>query len=92
MNKTNFVISRAGSSSIAELLNCNKPMISIPLPTSADNHQYKNAEFYSKNGYGYFLEEQDIKATMKDGVLTLTLPKKHKIQMDLKRRIEIKTA
>ena len=37
------------------------PFISIPLPTSADNHQYKNAEFYVKKGYGYLLEEKDIK-------------------------------
>ena len=36
------------------------PFISIPLPTSADNHQYKNAEFYEKKGYGYLLNENDI--------------------------------
>ena len=46
---------------MAELINAKIPFISIPLPTSADNHQYKNAEFYSKKGYGYLLEEKDIK-------------------------------
>ena len=49
-------------------------------------------QFERKFKLSEMIEEQDIKATMKDGVLTLTLPKKHKIQMDLKRRIEIKTA
>jgi len=42
------------------LLNFKIPLISIPLPTSADNHQYKNAEFYLKKGYGYLVEEKDI--------------------------------
>ena len=55
------MITRSGASVLGELLNCKIPFISIPLPTSADNHQYKNAEFYSKKGYGYFLEEKDIK-------------------------------
>ena len=60
-SKVNLVITRSGASVLAELLNFNVPFISIPLPTSADNHQYKNAEFYSKKGYGYLLEEKDIK-------------------------------
>ena len=60
-SKSNLVITRSGASVLGELLNCKIPFISIPLPTSADNHQYKNAEFYSKKGYGYFLEEKDIK-------------------------------
>ena len=44
----------------------NIPFISIPLPTSADNHQYKNAEFYSKKGYGYLIEEKNIKMKLYD--------------------------
>ena len=60
-SNSNLVITRSGASVLGELVNFKIPFITIPLPTSADNHQYKNAEFYSKNGYGYFLEEQDIK-------------------------------
>ena len=60
-SKSNLVITRSGASVLAELINAKIPFISIPLPTSADNHQYKNAEFYSKKGYGYLLEEKDIK-------------------------------
>ena len=60
-SKVNLVITRAGASVLAELINLKIPFISIPLPTSADNHQYKNAEFYVKKGYGYLLEEKDIK-------------------------------
>ncbi len=59
--KTNLVITRSGASVLGELININTPFISIPLPTSADNHQLKNAEFYEKKGYGFLLEEKDIK-------------------------------
>jgi UDP-N-acetylglucosamine:LPS N-acetylglucosamine transferase len=46
---------------LGELINYKIPFISIPLPASAENHQYKNAEFYLKKGYGYLIEEKNIK-------------------------------
>ena len=58
--KTNLVITRSGASVLGELINIKTPFISIPLPTSSENHQYKNAEFYEKKGYGFLLEEKDI--------------------------------
>ena len=64
--KSNLVITRSGASVLGELVNINSPFISIPLPSSADNHQYKNAEFYLKKGYGYLLEEKDIKDKLYD--------------------------
>ena len=64
--KSNLVITRSGASVLGELININTPFISIPLPSSADNHQYKNAEFYLKKGYGYLLEEKDIKNKLYD--------------------------
>ena len=45
---------------LAELSNANIPFISVPLPSSADNHQLKNAMYYKKNGYSYLIEEKDI--------------------------------
>jgi UDP-N-acetylglucosamine--N-acetylmuramyl-(pentapeptide) pyrophosphoryl-undecaprenol N-acetylglucosamine transferase len=62
--KANLVITRSGASALGELLNIKIPFISIPLPSSADNHQYKNAEYYKKKGYGYLLEEKDIKSKL----------------------------
>ena len=50
--------------------NIKVPFISVPLPTSADNHQYKNALFYSKKGYGTFLEEKDIKNKLFDLIVS----------------------
>ena len=47
---------------LAELTNANIPFISIPLPTSADNHQLKNAIYYQKK-YSFLIEEKflDVK-------------------------------
>ena len=65
-----MVITRSGASVLGELVNFKIPFISIPLPTSADNHQYKNAKFYSKRGYGNFLEEKDIKNKLYDLIVS----------------------
>ena len=48
------------------MINVKIPFISIPLPSSADNHQYKNAEFYVKKGCGYLLREKDIQDKLHD--------------------------
>ena len=59
-SKANLAITRAGSSMLAELINVNIPFISVPLPSSADNHQLKNAIYYEKNQYSYLIEEKDL--------------------------------
>ena len=64
--KANLVITRSGASVLGELINIKIPFIAVPLPTSADNHQYKNAVFYKKKGYGYLLNEKDIKNKLFD--------------------------
>ena len=58
--KVNLVITRAGSSMMAELLNCNIPFISIPLPSSADGHQIKNAKYFEKKGYSFLINEKEL--------------------------------
>ena len=59
-SKVNLAITRSGSSVLAELINARIPFISIPLPTSADDHQLKNAIHYEKYGYSYLIEEKDL--------------------------------
>jgi len=63
-SKINLVITRSGSSMLAELINAQIPFISVPLPSSADNHQLKNAIYYEKNGYSYLIEEKDLNAKL----------------------------
>ena len=64
--KANLVITRSGASVLGELINIKIPFISIPLPTSADNHQFKNAIYYKKKGLGYIINEKDINNQLYD--------------------------
>tara|TARA_B100000965_G_scaffold406151_1_gene443543 strand:+ start:84 stop:872 length:789 start_codon:yes stop_codon:yes gene_type:complete len=59
-SKVNLAITRSGSSMLAELVNVKIPFISVPLPTSADNHQLKNAIYYEKKEYSYLIEEKNL--------------------------------
>ena len=59
-SKVNLAITRAGSSMLAELTNANIPFISIPLPTSADEHQLKNARFYKRKNFSFLIEEKEL--------------------------------
>ena len=60
-SKVNLAITRSGSSMLAELTNANIPFISVPLPSSADGHQLKNAIFYEKKKFSFLIEEKDLK-------------------------------
>jgi len=57
---SDLAITRSGASSIAELINLRIPFIAIPLPSSADEHQFKNALNFQKKGYCFLLEEKLI--------------------------------
>ena len=45
---------------LAELTNAKIPFISVPLPSSADNHQFKNAEYYQKKKMSFLIEEKNL--------------------------------
>ena len=55
-----LAITRSGASSIAELINLRIPFVAIPLPSSTDGHQLKNAMNFKKKGYCILLEEKFI--------------------------------
>jgi len=60
MIKSNICITRAGASTLAELVFLNLPFIAIPLPISKDNHQFENAFFYNKIGCNWILNQNEI--------------------------------
>ena len=60
------LISRAGASSISELALVGKPVLLIPSPNVADNHQYHNALALSKTGGALVLLEQDIESQFQE--------------------------
>ena len=59
-SKVDLAITRSGSSVLAELTNANIPIIAVPLPTSADDHQLKNAIYYQKKKFAFIVEEKDL--------------------------------
>ena len=59
-SKVDIAITRSGSSILAELVNANIPFISVPLPSSADNHQLKNANYYKRKNLAFLVEEKDL--------------------------------
>jgi len=52
-------VSRAGASSLAELAAMRLPAVLVPLPTSADNHQFHNARAFERNGAALLLEQKN---------------------------------
>ena len=60
MNKSNICITRAGASTLAELVFLNLPHLAIPLPTAKDNHQVENAFFYNQIGCNWILNQNEI--------------------------------
>ncbi|MDB4232956.1 UDP-N-acetylglucosamine--N-acetylmuramyl-(pentapeptide) pyrophosphoryl-undecaprenol N-acetylglucosamine transferase [Candidatus Pelagibacter sp.] len=60
MSRSNICITRAGASTLAELVFLNLPCVAIPLPTAKDNHQFENANFYNRLGCNWILNQDEI--------------------------------
>ena len=61
MKKTDLIVSRAGASTLSEIIALNLPSILIPSPYVPNNHQYKNALDLINNNACILLEEKDLK-------------------------------
>ena len=57
IQEADLCITRAGASTLAELSVMNTPFIAVPLPTSKDNHQMENANFYKDNNSCWIIEQ-----------------------------------
>ena len=57
---SDFIISRAGASSVSELSIVGKPVIFIPSPNVAEDHQLKNAKSIAENEAALLVEEKNI--------------------------------
>ena len=60
MSKSSICLTRAGASTLAELVFLNVPHIAIPLPTAKDNHQFENAIYYNQLGCNWILNQNEI--------------------------------
>ena len=68
MKSTDLIITRAGASTMSEILVLNLPAIFIPSPYVTNNHQYKNAMDLVNKNAGLILEEKDL---TKDSLINL---------------------
>ena len=68
MKVTDLMITRAGASTMSEILALNIPSIFIPSPYVTNNHQYKNAMDLVNKNAGLILEEKDL---TKDNLINL---------------------
>ncbi len=80
--QADFVVSRAGATTLSELAVAGLPAILIPYPYAADNHQVGNALYYKKKGGCEVYEQHELDATVLAGHLKrlLTEPE-HLAQM-----------
>jgi len=60
LSGVDLVISRSGATAIAEFLVVNLPMILIPFPYAADNHQLLNAQAVQNEGAAKIIANQDF--------------------------------
>ena len=68
---SDFIVSRAGASSVSELSIVGKPVIFIPSPNVAENHQLKNAEAIVNNEAAILVEEKNLKEDLKKKISML---------------------
>ncbi len=60
IHQSDLCITRAGASTLAELSLMNIPFIAVPLPTSKDNHQFENANFYKNKDCCWIIDQKDF--------------------------------
>jgi UDP-N-acetylglucosamine--N-acetylmuramyl-(pentapeptide) pyrophosphoryl-undecaprenol N-acetylglucosamine transferase len=79
IDQADLCITRAGASSLAEISLSNKPFIAIPLPTSKDNHQLENANYYKNKGCCWVVDQINFNKIKFEDLLVNILSNKKEI-------------
>ncbi len=74
-----IIVSRAGAGTISELCLVGKPVILIPSPNVAEDHQTKNAKALSDRGAAVFIPDKQAVTTLVDEALRLVYDEKRKL-------------
>lgn len=75
-----LVISRAGATTIFELAALGKPVILVPLPESASDHQKENAYQYAKTGAAIVIEQENLLINLLESQLHQLLDSPEKLK------------
>lgn len=76
-----IVISRAGALSIAELAQVQKPVILVPSPNVAEDHQTKNAMALVNSEAAILVKDSDARNTLIDEVIRLSVNEMKQTQL-----------
>jgi UDP-N-acetylglucosamine--N-acetylmuramyl-(pentapeptide) pyrophosphoryl-undecaprenol N-acetylglucosamine transferase len=79
MKAADVVICRAGATTLAELAASGTPAILVPLPTSTDDHQRKNAEVFVQSGGAMVIDERNLSGDALAGALTELVADRHRL-------------
>ncbi len=60
ISASDFIVARAGASSIFEIAAHGKPSLLIPYPFAKDNHQLENAKAFEKAGACYVIQQSEL--------------------------------
>jgi UDP-N-acetylglucosamine--N-acetylmuramyl-(pentapeptide) pyrophosphoryl-undecaprenol N-acetylglucosamine transferase len=66
MKAADVVVCRAGATTLAELAASGTPAVLVPLPTSADDHQRRNAEVFAAAGAAVVIAQHDLTNVLPD--------------------------
>ena len=79
-----IVISRAGASSVSELCMVGKPVLFVPSPNVAEDHQTKNAQALVNQGAALMISEMDIDQKFNDTLSALVNSEEEKAALGSK--------
>ena len=82
---SDLVISRSGAMAIAELCVVKKPVIFVPYPFAAEDHQLVNAQYLVNKNAGLIIKDGEASDKLMDSVISLSKDKQK--QDDLKMNI-----
>ncbi|WP_026839564.1 undecaprenyldiphospho-muramoylpentapeptide beta-N-acetylglucosaminyltransferase [Gillisia sp. JM1] len=80
------IVSRAGAISVSELCIVGKPVLFIPSPNVAENHQAKNALTVANEGASYVLDEKDLAKDFSETIMLIL--ESEKVQKNLSENIK----
>lgn len=64
LREAELVVARSGANTVAELATLKTPALLIPLPSSSNNEQLKNADFLRQLGLAEVVAEKDLKSPL----------------------------
>lgn len=80
MKSADLIVSRAGASTISEIVALELPSILIPSPYVANNHQFKNAMDLVSTGSAIMIEEKDLKGDILVKTISEVLSDSNKVK------------